>query len=673
MNTKEQEKTTPSKPRRSPRIAAVIHKIVGDDKKVFLSRVLFLLGPLVALFQVELLNETNPYLNLEPDEFIMNMVWYAIAFFISWLIFGRRRRAAVAACCFFEVIGIINHYVLEFRGRILFPHDIAAIRTAVNVVDEYDFTPDKYIWGTLALMLLYFLVLKLFAVPQPERSYFKKKTITWIMGALSAAYIVAFFFTGWLPAAGIKTQQWRTQSNGFVLNFTIALRYSRVDKPDNYSEETITDQAQEVTSTHTDENPEMNLQQDTFLKKGTGKTGQTSSSTVSSGVQPTNLICIMDESFADMSIYDRLQVNEEVIPFFKSLKNNTVKGWMYSPVTGGGTANVEYEFLTGNSSAFLPSGTVPYQLYVKDNQASLVSLAKSMGYHTTAFHPYLSSGWNRPLVYKYMGFDKQMFDTDVTNPEYVRGYISDSCDFKTIQSITEQGKGQKNFIFNVTMQNHGGYNQGWYNLPRTIALKGTMFGTSSYTEQYLALMRKTDDALKELIDYYSKVDEPTMIVLFGDHQGKLTTAFYEQLFGKSTDNPTMEETQREYVTPFMIWANYDIPEAENVMLSTNYLGVLTAKMANLPMTDYMKYLADLYEQVPVINTNGYITPDGKMTEDLSDLSETLQSQVKQYQAFAFCDLFSRFDYMDGNFFRLHPGSQDTGTGGASSSGSAGSE
>lgn len=673
MNTREQEKTTPSKPRRFPRMAAVIHKIVGDDKKVFLSRVLFLLGPLVALFQVELLNETNPYLNLEPDEFIMNMVWYAIAFFISWLIFGRRRRAAVAACSFFEVIGIVNHYVLEFRGRILFPHDITAIRTAVNVVDEYDFTPDRYIWGTLALMLLYFLVLKLFAVPQPERSYFKKKTITWIMGALSAAYIVAFFFTGWLPAAGIKTQQWRTQSNGFVLNFTIALRYSRVDKPDNYSEETITDQAQEVTSTHTDENPEMNLQQDTFLKKGTGKTGQTSSSTVSSGVQPTNLICIMDESFADMSIYDRLQVNEETIPFFKSLKNNTVKGWMYSPVTGGGTANVEYEFLTGNSSAFLPSGTVPYQLYVKDNQASLVSLAKEMGYHTTAFHPYLSSGWNRPLVYKYMGFDKQMFDTDVTNPEYVRGYISDSCDFKTIQSITEQGKGQKNFIFNVTMQNHGGYNQGWYNLPRTIALKGTMFGTSSYAEQYLALMRKTDDALKELIDYYSKVDEPTMIVLFGDHQGKLTTAFYEQLFGKSTDSLTMEETQREYVTPFMIWANYDIPEAENVMLSTNYLGVLTAKMANLPMTDYMKYLADLYEQVPVINTNGYITPDGKMAEDLSDLSETLQSQVKQYQAFAFCDLFSRFDYMDGNFFRLHPGSQDTGTGGASSSGSAGSE
>ena len=204
MNTREQEKTTPChyKPRHFDKAAVRMHQIIGDDKKGILSRVLFLLGPLVALFQVELLNETNPYLNLEPDEFIMNMIWYAIVFFLSWLIFGRRRRAAVAACCFFEVIGIINHYVLEFRGRILFPHDISAIRTAVNVVDEYDFTPDNYIWGTLALMLVYFLLLKLFAVPQPERSYFKKKTITWIMGVLSAAYIVAFFSpAGSLPPA----------------------------------------------------------------------------------------------------------------------------------------------------------------------------------------------------------------------------------------------------------------------------------------------------------------------------------------------------------------------------------------------------------------------------------------------------------------------------------------
>ncbi len=639
------------KPIISP-LARFGRKIVGDDIRVFWSRVIFLLGPLVALFQVELLNETNPYLNLEPGEFIMNMIWYCIVFFLFWLILGRRRRTAVVSCLFFEVIGIINHYVLEFRGRILFPHDITGVRTAVNVVGEYDFTPDYYIYGTLALMLLYFLAVKFLMVPQKERGYFKKKYVNWLLSAATAGYIIAFFFTGWLPSMDIKTQQWRTQSNGFVLNFTIALRYSSVDKPADYSEENMTQLAQSLSEQYANEAESgMDLHADTFQATNKAKTTTIGGST-GTKTQPTNIICIMNESFADMSIYDKLQVNGETLPFFNSLTENTIKGWMYSPVTGGGTANVEYEFLTGNSTAFLPSGTVPYQLYVKDQQTSLVSLMSELGYETTAFHPYVSSGWNRPLVYSYMGFDNQIFEDDLENPEYVRGYISDQSDYEELESITEKANGNPTFIFNVTMQNHGGYNQGWYNLPRVLSLTGTMFGTSNYTEQYLALMRKSDDALKELIEYYSNVDEPTMIVLFGDHQGKLTTAFYEQLFGKSTDSLTIEENQMEFITPFMIWTNYDSQEAEDVMISTNYLGVLTAKAANLPMTDYMKFLEHLYEEIPVVNTNGYILPDGNMVEDEEELTEAQQELLEQYQSLAYCNLFSRFEEVDRSFFRL---------------------
>ncbi len=636
-------------------IASLGRRIVGDDIRVFWSRVLFLLGPLVALFQVELLNQTNPYLNLEPGEFIMNMVWYYIVFFLFWLVLGRRRRTIVVSCIFFEVIGIINHYVLEFRGRILFPHDIASVRTAANVATEYDFTPDYYIYGTLALMLLYFLVVKFCMVPQKQRSYFQKRYVNWLLGAAATGYIIAFFFTAWLPSQNIKTQQWRTQSNGFVLNFTIALRYSAVDKPEDYSEKNMNELAQDLAGQYGNAGESgIDLYADSFINSGKSKKIKTTTvgGDTATKTQPTNIICIMDESFADMSIYDKLQVNGETLPFYSSLSDNTIKGWMYSPVTGGGTANVEYEFLTGNSSAFLPSGTVPYQLYVKDRQSSLVSLMSALGYHTTAFHPYVSSGWNRPLVYSYMRFDDQIYEDDLESPEYVRGYVSDQSDFEQIQSITESANGERNFIFNVTMQNHGGYNQGWYNLPRVLSLTGTMFGTSDYTEQYLALMRKTDDGLEDLIDYYSKVEEPTMIVLFGDHQGKLTTAFYEQLFGKNTDYLTPEENQMEYITPFMIWANYDIQEAKDVMLSTNYLGMLTAKAANLPMTNYMKFLQNLYEELPVINTNGYITPDGKLTEEAEELTETQQELLKQYQSLAYCNLFSRFEQLDKSFFRL---------------------
>ena len=285
--------------------ASLGRKIVGEDIRVFWSRVLFLLGPLIALFQVELLNETNLYYNLDPGEFIMNMVWYCIVFFIFWLILGRRRRTAVVSCIFFEVIGIVNHYVLEFRGRILFPHDIASVRTAANVVGEYDFTPDYYIYGTMALMLLYFLAVKFWMVPQKERSYFRKKYVTGLLGVAAAGYIVAFFFTGWLPSQGIKTQQWRTQSNGFVLNFTIALRYSSVDKPSDYSEENMTKLTQSLTAEYdAEEESGMDLYADTFQATKKAGTTPVGGDTVTK-TQPTNLICIMNESFTDMSIYDK--------------------------------------------------------------------------------------------------------------------------------------------------------------------------------------------------------------------------------------------------------------------------------------------------------------------------------------------------------------------------------
>ena len=143
-----------------------------------------------------------------------------------------------------------------------------------------------------------------------------------------------------------------------------------------------------------------------------------------------------------------------------------------------------------------------------------------------------------------------------------------------------------------------------------------------------------------------------MIVLFGDHQGKLTTAFYEQLFGKKTDSLTIEETQMEFITPFMIWTNYDSQEAEDVMISTNYLGMLTAKAANLPQTNYMKFLERLYEEIPVINLNGYITPDGTMKEQAEELTEAQQKLLEQYQSLAYCNLFSRFEEVDKAFFRV---------------------
>lgn len=622
------------------------------------SWLLFVLGPFAALCSVEILNERNPFTNLNGTEWWMNLVLYGLVWAVLWLIFGRRRPTAAVAVGFFTACGLVNHYVLEYMGRILFPNDIAGMKTAANVVKHYSLAPDRYVWGAAAVSLGYLAVFFLVQPRQKKRSYFREKWVNVLLGAAAAGYIYAFFFSPWLVSSGIKTQQWETQSNGFVLNFSIALRYSQVEKPEGYSLEAVS----QLTDALLEDGggSSITLWQDPYTDSPYDDATQAAaqmqqSLTVdgaSSGVQPVNILCIMDESFADLSIYDAMDTTGDAVPFYHSLRENTIKGWMYSPVTGGGTATVEYEFLTGNAVTFLPMGTVAYQLYVKEGMPSLISWANSLGFHTTTFHPYKASGWNRQVVYEDFGADQQLYEEDVENPAYVRGYISDACDFEVLKQITSAEKGDRQFVFNVTMQNHGGYAQSWNNLIRTPVLSGALAGTSSNTEQYLALMRTTDEALEDLLNYYAGQSEPTLIVLFGDHQGKLSTEFYERLYGKSMDALDMKEIEQQYVVPFFIWANYDMDAASDVMISTNYLGTLMAQVSGYPLTGYQRFLSRIYEELPVINRTGYVNWQGDVVSDAEQLNDEQQSLLEQYAMLSYYNLFQRDEPIDERFFQL---------------------
>ena len=313
---------------------------------------------------------------------------------------------------------------------------------------------------------------------------------------------------------------------------------------------------------------------------------------------------------------------------------------MYSSVTGGGTATIEFEYLTGFTSLFQPPHTVAYQLYVEEGMPSLAALAGSQGYATTAFHPYKSSGWNRVLAYQYLSFDRQMYEEDVTDPYMIRSYISDRSDYEMICQSTEAE--DASFFFNVTMQNHSGYAQGWYHLPRHIQLPNNLKAADQTAEQFLDLMKESDLALEELITYYSQCEEPTLVVFFGDHQPPLTNAFYEELYGKKLSERTTEEVLRQYAVPFFIWANYDIQEREDVVISPNFLGVLTAQTAGLPLTGYMEFLADLYEVMPAITPVGFVTADGQFLAK-SELSREQQEWLWKYEVLNYCGMVDLFD------------------------------
>ncbi|MGN1001325.1 MAG: LTA synthase family protein [Oscillospiraceae bacterium] len=600
-----------------------------DHKRLWLSRLFFGLGPFITYIAVEILNNNNPFTSIELWRVLWNFVWYIVIFAFFWLVTGRRRRAgAITAMAVCFVFGLINHYVLRFRGTMFFPIDILSARTAANVSSGYNYTPDAQIWGAAAIAAAYIL-LWVFAFREKKGAKRAGKLYTGIVGGVLAAFLFTFFCTGFLPAINLYAEQWVTQRNGFVFNFMLSLRYSFVSEPEGYSLDVVEEIQEEV--------------HETLLEERREEPSPTPEPVPEETVtRPTNIILIMNESFSDLSVFENYETNRDPLTFIHSMEENTVKGWFYSPVFGGGTANVEYEVLTGNPSHFLPNGTVAYQLYVDSDTPSLATVAGDQGYTTYAFHPYLASGWNRMQAYEYLGFDHQLYDEDVEDPKYVRDFISDESDFDMIKSITEREEGPV-FLFNVTMQNHSGYGKAWTNLPRLISATGAIDDADSTVDQYLCLVNLTDRAFREMVEYYADCGEPTLIAMFGDHQPPLSTEFYELLMGGTAEELSNQEMLEKYKTPFVIWANYDIPEQQDLELSGSFFGLLVSDLAGLERTEYMEFVAQVMESVPVIHDLGYITAEGEFVESFAELSPERQELLSQYEFMAYHNQFDRED------------------------------
>ena len=584
------------------------------------SLICFFTGPILMYILVEYLNSNRPFAYFTNLQIALNLFWYYLLFFLSYLAIGRMKLACGVAAGLIYAIGTINHYVYAFRGRTIFPGDLLSLRTAANVAGGYNFTPDSVQIYTFLGLLGYIALL--IALPHIKKRWKPKLFITIAASTFSLLYIMVFFHTGFLENAGIEPSMWTTRGNGFVLNFCVSLKYSAGEKPADYSESMVKSIVSDVNDLTTD------------------------------AEEPVNIIVIMGESFADIEIYGKLPIDQEVIPFYNSLSENCIKGFAYSSVFGGTTANSEYEFLTGNSMNFLPDDTVPYQLYVDENSSSLVGQMNSLGYRTIAMHPYLPSGWNRVPVYSSLGFDEVYFQDDFQNRKYMRNYITDQCDYENVVRVFEEKpEGEKLFIFNITMQNHSSYNVEYRGLPDTIRMYEPLLDTYPMVNQYLSLMKQSDLALEWLINYFSDVEEKTLILIFGDHQPQVEPEFFELMLGGSLETRSLSSMQLRQKVPYCIWANYDIGSSKGSDLSLNYLSALLMETAGLPMTGYQSFLLELSKKLPVINSLGFITNNHKDYETLEELPDNYKVLAERYQILQYNEIFDKEDKLV-DFFML---------------------
>lgn len=314
------------------------------------------------------------------------------------------------------------------------------------------------------------------------------------------------------------------------------------------------------------------------------------------------------------------------------------------PVFGAGTSNSEYEVLTGNSTQFLVQGSTPYQMNVKDEEYGLATTLETQGYKPIALHPYVGTNWDRNNVYEKMGFDefysKENWGSKIDN---IRWCASDKSAYDKVIELDEQID-EKMFVFLVTMQNHAGYDHSGYE--NSVSLNYQQ--DYPLTEQYLSLLQNSDEAFKGLVEYYEKREDNTLIIMFGDHQASIEDDFYGELFGKPVEELSFEESQQRFITPFYIWANYDIEEATDVQMSSNYFGSYILDKAGVRKSIYNEFLLDMQKDIPIIGQGGFCDNAGTWYT-FENAPELLTNKLNEYRILQYNYVYDRNNRVDDIF------------------------
>lgn len=568
---------------------------------------------------------------------LANYVVIGLIFYILYVITNSVRISAVSVEAVGLIWGIANAFIIQFRGTPVLPWDFAALGTAMAVAGNYKFIPSVTMILAIVLFVALVIVQKHFCI----KGQFKlnKQNACYRAVALVCAglCVYAAISPKFLEKCGVSADVWNQaasyQQTGAAASFALNTKFLKVEVPASYSEayvEEIKGNSSVCSTVNKNDNSEQ-----PEADKASVKNTEREIVTQSVQTKATNIIAIMNESWADFEDYGNLELSESVMDYIHSL-DNIIFGHAYTSVFGAGTSASEFEFLTGNSMAFLPSGSIPYQQYVTTPKDSLASLLHEQGYLCFAMHPGERTSWQRNESYPLLGFDQFTCGEDMhVELSDEHGYVGDDSSFnEIIYEYEHRDTSKPFFMFNVTIQNHGSYTD--ENYETEVYLKDEP-GKYPQAEQYLTLANKTDQDFKILVDYFSKCDEPTIILMFGDHQPSVETEFLEKAYGVSLDSMTMEQYMGKFKVPFVIWANYELPDDTIDITSLNFLKQYLLNYAGVEKSNYDYYLEEISKEMPAMTFVGYFDNEGNAYSHLQQTE--FDSIINDYSVVQYDMLF----------------------------------
>lgn len=609
------------------------------ENKIF-AKLYFFIAPFILLLCMDILRFANisypqhlltPFLSVK----ILITYIYILLFFCFFCAIVRHKPTAyLITSVILWFMSFVSTLMAEFTGDPLLPSDVLL---ATNANDIASFIKIKFDFFILVSLLL--MIFSIYIYYRCNRYEEKIKLNFALNSLISIAFVGIFVLSSYLLcfSNGFRYKFLKSidvniaafnpiedyDGNGLVLTFFPRVGSLFVEKPDNYSPEVIAEIKERKPENKAVKTPD----------------------------EMPAIIAIQNEAWWDTSLIPNVAITPDPMEKTRKIMEEGHGGKLISTVYAGGTCMPEFEFLTGLSSALLPSGTYPYIQHIVNEKNSIVREFKNNGYETIAFHPYKRNFYNRSKAYPLIGFDEFLGIDNTGGLVKSGGYISDMSVTDKIIECYENRQKENFFMFSVTMQNHGGYERPRYeNYDVTVTGDTLSSKDLNGVKDHAQGVYEADIAFEKLVNYFKTVDKPVVIVMYGDHLPLLGTnmsTLKDGGFVPNKEGINMADYPSLYETPYVLWTNYDtseyiLPER----MSAAALGLTVMKMSGIENTAwYFDTATEFYSKYPAYHQYFVFNPSG---EQFSDIAREDKQLLEDYKMIQYDVLHGKNYYLKGN-------------------------
>ncbi len=518
-----------------------------------------------------------------------------------------------------SILGYANYLKMLYRMEPIYPDDLKMVTELGLMKDMVGTVPFILIICVAGIGILLFVYAVIKSLTFSKASQILR-VVSLVVSTLLLVYISDFNNEhNLLRKTYNKTAQWIPYSQkmnyyntGFMGGFLYNLKVTPMDKPEDYTKAAVNNIVSE------------------YNKKAAAK-----NETVDSEQILPNIVYIMSESFSDPLRINGISVEGDPLADYRQIADSTFSGQMLSQNYGGGTANVEFEALTGFAmEVFAPQMTTPYTMLLPKIKSfpSIVSSLKEQGYAATAIHPFNTSMYKRQDVYKILGFDSFLDKDSVPDPDRLSLYISDKAAYnKVLEQLSDDR--QPHFVHLVTMQNHNPYDDIYDSLQFPVTGDENHQAISNYAQG----IYYSAHALPEFLNGLDELSRPTIVVFWGDH--------LPGLYSKEIREKNSQENL--HLTEYFIYGNQAEVTPAKETISPMYFYSLLSEKFNQPTTGFNELLLAVKEMLPAFESGMYYH-QGEWQEELS-LSKEEEALYHDYQLIQY-DITAGKQYSLDTFF-----------------------